>query len=366
MHNIVVSGYYGSRNGGDEAMLAAMIEVLSQLDPKLNITVISADPADTRRRHGVEAISWLGLPGICRALQKADLLISGGGSLLQNVTSGRSLYYYMGVILLAHLLGTPVMLYAQGIGPIYGGLARRAMKWLGNHVDVITVRDHGSLEELERLGIHSPHIECTADPVLAINPVDRETGRRILENCHAHGAQPMVGISVREWRGWRHYKEVLAKTVDAIVRELHAEVVFLPMQFPEDVRTAEAIAELAEERCTVLEEEYTTSELLSLVGCMDLMISVRLHALIFAGVMGVPMIGLSYDPKIGRFMDSIGDQIVGNLENIAQEELMAEIRRKWEGKGTFREKNLPLLAELRRLATRNAELAMNVMDEKAH
>ena len=119
MSNIVVSGYYGSKNAGDEAMLAAMIEVLSDLDPKVNITVISAKPQDTMQRHGVRAVSWISLPDIWRALRDADLMLSGGGSLLQNVTSGRSLYYYMGIIFLARLAGTPVMLYAQGIGPIY-------------------------------------------------------------------------------------------------------------------------------------------------------------------------------------------------------------------------------------------------------
>ena len=361
MHNIVVSGYYGSKNGGDEAMLAAMIEVLSDLDPKLNITVISANPEDTKKRHGVEAISWLGLPGIFRALRRADLLISGGGSLLQNVTSGRSLYYYMGIIFLAHLLGTPVMLYAQGIGPIYGGLARRVMSWLGNHVNVITVRDHGSLKELESLNIRSPHIECTADPVLAINPVDRSIGRKILKRYHADDGRPMVGISVREWKGWQHYKEALAGTADAIVREFGARVVFLPMQHPEDMRAAESIAAMAREECTVLGDEYATGELLSLVGCMDLMISIRLHALIFAGVMGVPMIGVSYDPKIERFMDSIGDAIVGHWEDVTVEQLMAEVRRKWNDKAAFREQNAALLAELREKAIRNARLALDTM-----
>ena len=57
MKRIVVSGYYGAKNAGDEAMLAAMLEVLGDLDPELHITVISADPADTRRRHGVAPIS---------------------------------------------------------------------------------------------------------------------------------------------------------------------------------------------------------------------------------------------------------------------------------------------------------------------
>ena len=132
MSNIVISGYYGSKNAGDEAMLAAMIEVLSDLDPKVNITVISANPQDTMERHGVQAISWLGIPAIWAALGKADLLLSGGGSLLQNVTSRRSLYYYMGIIFLAFMARVPVMLYAQGIGPIRGHFARRIMAWIGS------------------------------------------------------------------------------------------------------------------------------------------------------------------------------------------------------------------------------------------
>ena len=137
---IVVSGYYGSKNAGDEAMLAAMLEVLGDLDPKLHITVISASPADTSARHGVESVSWLSLPSIIKALWRADLLISGGGSLLQNVTSRRSLYYYLAIIFLAVIMRKKVMLYAQGIGPIIGGLAEFAMRVIGNRVDLITVR----------------------------------------------------------------------------------------------------------------------------------------------------------------------------------------------------------------------------------
>ena len=360
MSRIVVSGYYGSKNAGDEAMLSAMLEVLGDLDPKLNITVISADPEDTRKRHGVDAISWLGFPRIIRELRQADLLISGGGSLLQNVTSRRSLYYYMFIIMLAHFLGTKVMLYAQGIGPIIGRVAEMAMGFLGNHVDLITVRDEGSLRELARLKINKTPIECTADPVLAIHPVGKEAGRAIFKAYHADGAKPVLGISVREWQGWRHYKEVLAEVSDMVVRELDARVVFIPMQFPDDVKAAQAIAALTHEECTVLKDEYTTSEFLSLVGNMDLMLGIRLHALIFAGVMGVPMLGISYDPKIDRFLASIGEEPVGNLKDVTAEELMAEIRRKWNDKQTFRQRNGELLAQLRDLAAHNAELAVNL------
>lgn len=361
MSNIVVSGYYGFKNAGDEAMLAAMIEVLSDLDPDVNITVISANPEDTKDRHGVSSVYWLNYLQIAAALRKSDLLISGGGSLLQDVTSGRSLYYYMSILLLAKQLGTPVMLYAQGIGPISGDMARKAMHYIGNMVDLITVRDSGSLGELEELGIVRPPIHLTADPVLAIHPVDKQIGRAILRRHGLEGAKPLVGISVREWREWAHYKDILAQVTDQITTTLGARVVFLPMQFPEDVDAAGKIAGRTNQQAIVLNDEYTTSELLSLVGNLDLLISIRLHALIFAGVMGVPMIGLSYDPKVDRFLTSIGEVVVGDLKNVTVEKLMACVNAKWQSKANCRKCNDTLLTGLRHDAFYNAELALSLI-----
>jgi len=299
--------------------------------------------------------------GFPAAMRRADLLISGGGSLLQNVTSRRSLYYYMGIILLALLLDKRVMLYAQGIGPVTGHLPCACMRWLGNRVSLITVRDEGSMAELRRLGITRPPMECTADPVLGIHPVGREAGRAILARCGADGAKPVIGISVRDWQGWQHYKEILAEISDAIVRELDARVIFLPMQYPEDVRTAKTVAAWTQEECVVLDDEYSTSELLSLVANMDLMIGVRLHALIFAGVMGVPMIGISYDPKVDRFLRSIGEKPVNDLQDITTASVMKEVRRKWAARREFTAGSANLLARMRILAARNAELAMGLV-----
>ena len=365
MSNIVVSGYYGSKNAGDEAMLAAMIEVLSELDPQTNITVISANPPDTKRRHGVEAVSWLSFSEIWKALRAADLLVSGGGSLLQNVTSRRSLYYYMAIIVLAFLARRPVMLYAQGIGPIEGFLARTIMRLVGNRVRLITVRDHGSLAELEAMGIHRPRIVETADPVLAINPVAKDMGWQVLQWNGVTDDKPLVGISVREWKGWQCYKEAMAEAADCIAAEFGANIVFLPMQYPEDVKTAETIAAMMKEEAVVLDGEFSTAELLSLVGNMDLLIAIRLHALIFAGVMGVPLVGVSYDPKIDRFLDSIGETPAAKLETITANELMAEVRRKWQAREKLCEKNAALLQGLRKLSFQNAELAVEILQEVA-
>ncbi len=361
---VVISGYYGSKNAGDEAMLCAMLETLSEIEPNISVTVISVNPEDTRKRHNVDAVHWLDILSIVRKIFSADLLISGGGSLLQNVTSRRSLYYYLGIIFLAQILFCPVMLYAQGIGPIYGTFAKKLTNFIINRVNLITVRDHGSLEELKQLAVTRPKIFCTADPVLAIKPESLEIGRKILKQYDKDKfiddeSVPLIGLAVRRWHGWQHCQSELAKAVDEISKKLNAQIIFLPMQCTEDVKAAQSIADITSVKCTILNEEFKTSELLSIVGCMDLLISIRLHSLIFAGVMNVPMIGISYDPKIDRFLDSIGEKPVDNLDNVKAEKIVAAVVSKLGDKTIKRDSNL--LKELHDKARQNAELAVKLM-----
>lgn len=117
MSRLVISGYYGFGNAGDEAMLAAILEAILEVVPEADITVISGNPRHTAEKHGVKAVGRFDVTGIFNAIKRCDLLISGGGSLLQDVTSNRSLYYYLSIISLANMLGKKVMLYAQGMGP---------------------------------------------------------------------------------------------------------------------------------------------------------------------------------------------------------------------------------------------------------
>lgn len=362
MSNIVISGYYGYANAGDEAMLAAMIDVLTEFDPQARITVISGNPEDTKKRHGVDSVHRFHLPHISRALMKCDLLISGGGSLLQDVTSRRSLYYYLSIVAMAKSFGKPVMLYAQGIGPLRAVSARRAMRLISNRVDVITVRDEGSRRELSRLGVTRPHIEVTADPVLAIHQANLSLGKTILAKSGVSEKKPIIAFAVREWDAKNDYKKALAMTTDRIIEELDAQVLYLPMQYPCDVEAAKRIRNKSRHKNAIfLEDEYTTTELLSLVGNVDLLIGVRLHALIFAGVMEVPMIGISYDPKIDRFMESIGDECAASLETLTSDVLMDAIYAKWQTRSAVDTKTQQAIRGLRTLAERNAVLALDFL-----
>ena len=365
MSRIVISGYYGFANAGDEAMLAAMIEALTDVDPASKITVISGNPGDTRARHGVAAVYRLNYPEIVRELAGCDLLISGGGSLLQDVTSDRSLYYYLSIMMIAKKMGKPVMLYAQGIGPVRGALARGAMRYIGNMADLITVRDEGSSEELARLLVTHPPVHVTADPVLAMHQVDKQIGRAILQKHGIGGAVPLVGISVREWKDWPQYKQVLTSVAEQIVQELGARVVFLPMQYPEDLTVARRMAEQSNAKVTVLNEEFTPSELLSLVGNLDMLIAVRLHALIFAALMHVPFVGISYDPKIERFLDTIGDRHVGTLESVTIDSVMQRVRQLWLTLDKPNRAREERISSLRAKAFQNAEMAIELIQKTA-
>jgi polysaccharide pyruvyl transferase CsaB len=366
MARIVISGYYGFANAGDEAMLTAMIEAFGALEPDIEITVLSGNPLRTRQQHGVKAIHRLNYPEIVATLRDADLLISGGGSLLQDVTSDRSFYYYLSIVMLAKKMKIPVMLYAQGIGPVQGNLARNAMRVIGNMVDLITVRDEGSREELKSLRIVKPPVYVTADPVLALMPMDRAVGRMLLARSGVEkSSRPCIGISVREWQGWGHYKKVIAEVADQLVSKWDAQIVYVPMQWPEDSAAAQEVAARSRSRSIILDQSYTTSELLAVIGQMDVLVGIRLHALVFAAVMNVPLVGISYDPKIERFLQSLGLAATGTLKTITSEKLILQIEDALQNREQMQRSLDERMHSLRNDAFSNAELAMTLINRNA-
>ena len=359
---ILVCGYYGFANAGDEAMLMAVIESLGDMHSGLDITVLSGNPEETAARHGVKAVHRLNFLAIIWCMLRSELVISGGGSLLQDVTSRRSVFYYLGVMYLAKLLGKPVMLYGQGIGPLNGKWARLATRFVCRKLDLITVRDSKSLAVLTDLGIEKPPAVLTADPVMAMHPVDKMSGRLILRRYGMEGAKRLVGISVREWQHIDDFKLVLARVADVLVSEYDARVLFLPLQYPDDLAISHEVVALMKEKeqVAVVAERCSIGDFLSLVGNMQLIISVRLHALIFGAVMQVPVIGLSYDPKIEGFLEGINSTPVGNLTNVTVDGLLERIRLVMDNEELLAEQNRHV-ANLRNNALKNAELAIEML-----
>ena len=363
MCKILISGYYGFGNAGDEALLSSILQALLERERHAEITVISGNPVETTNTHKVKAIGRFDMWKIYQAIHSCDMLISGGGSLLQDVTSARSLYYYLSIIALANALGKRVMIYAQGIGPLRKSLARATVGRVLNQVSMITVRDHASKEELFSLGIHNVPITVTADAVLGMHPVDTLVGRDILASYGVDFDRPIVGVSVRAWKDCTAYQRTLAKALDQIQTAKNAQIVFIPMQHREDTMEAETIAKQMKSKSTILADSYSTTELLALSGSVDVMIGVRLHALVFSALMETPCLGISYDPKILNFLHMIGEDPVGDLHTLTVEPIVARIVEVLERK-TFTETVLENIHELRRNALENARIAIGMLHDK--
>lgn len=363
MCKILISGYYGFGNAGDEALLSSILQALLELEPHADITVISGNPTETMSTHKVKAIGRFDMWKICQAVHSCDMLISGGGSLLQDVTSTRSLYYYLSIIALANTLGKRVMIYAQGIGPLRKSLARATVGRVLNKVSMITVRDHASKEELLSLGIHDVPMAVTADAVLGMHPVDTIAGRDILASYGVSISRPIVGVSVRSWKDCTEYQSTLAEALDQIQSIKDVQIVFIPMQHREDTMEAEAIAKQMRTKSTVLSDAYSTTELLSLSSCVDVMIGIRLHALVFSALMETPCLGISYDPKILNFLHMIGEVPVGDLHTLQVEPIVARTVEALD-RSAFTEIVLENIHELRRNALENARIAIGMLHDK--
>ena len=143
---VVLFGYYGYGNLGDEGILTALVRHLPQVLPGVELTVLSADPEETARRLGVAAVQRMSPWAVLKALAQSDGLIAGGGSLLQDSTSWLSPWYYLAVMSLALFLNRPLLILGQGIGPVTSSLTRRAIAWVVNRAHLVVVRDEDSGE----------------------------------------------------------------------------------------------------------------------------------------------------------------------------------------------------------------------------
>lgn len=360
MSNIVISGYYGFGNAGDEAMLAAIIETIVSVNPDVHITVISGSPQMTRTQHGVKAIGRFDMFGILQAIRQCDLLISGGGSLLQDVTSTRSLYYYLSIIKIAQMFNRKIMIYAQGIGPLHKKLARETVSKVLNNVTMITVRDEASKEELIQLGVTQVPIEVTADAVLSMHPVDSSIGKRLLKEYPLTGVHKKVGVSVRSWKMETAYQRELGKALDRLYEEDEVEIIFIPMQHPDDTNEARNIQSFMKSPSILLEKNFTTTELLALSSTVDVMIGVRLHALIFSSLMERPVVGITYDPKITNFLSMIGREPVGHLESLDGNTLVEAVKEALhEG---LSKQQIETIRNLRDASARTGQIALELLD----
>jgi polysaccharide pyruvyl transferase CsaB len=285
---ILIAGYYGYRNWGDEGSLATLLQVL----PRESVCALSGDPAFTEATYGIRALPRMEIRAVRRAVRESDALILGGGSLLQDATSLRSLLYYLALIRWGLRAHGRVLLVGQGVGPLRRRIGRRLAARLLRRVPFLSVRDADSARLLESLGVSGATVDADLTWALAPQPA------HVALDARAR----WVGLAPRPW-GDAPVKQAFAD----LCRRLHADgyrALLIPMQESQDRALCEAIA--AESGAETLPMPHHPAHLLGVMAQLEAVIAVRLHGAIFAASAGVPVLCVSYDPKVDALAAQLG------------------------------------------------------------
>lgn len=326
---VVICGAYGRGNAGDESILKAIISEMRSIDPRMPICVMTRRPRDARKSCRTEAVYTFNYRAYRKKMACSKLYINGGGSLIQNVTSRRSLWFYLSTLSTARKSGCRVMMYGCGIGPVNYQIDRRhTAKIINKYVDTITLRDSHSKEELVSLGITQPKVVQAADPTVALPAAPPESADAILEQAglKPEEGQRYLGITVRPWPGFDNKAPAIAAAADYAYETYGLIPVFIPIESRQDVSVSvQTAAYLRRAPYVILPNCARAEQSIALFSRMEVVLSMRLHALIFSAVRGVPLVGIVYDPKVSSFLDLVEQNLYTPLDQVNADRLKAHL-----------------------------------------
>lgn len=333
---LVISGYYGFRNSGDEAVLKSILTALEEESHRSNVTiepiVLSGDPESTTSMYGVRSVHRMKLKEVREAIKESDGLISGGGSLLQDATGLKSIPYYLGVIKLAQWLKKPTFIYAQGIGPVNRKMFNPMIRSVFKACNYVSVRDEQSAEYLRGLGLQWNQIHVVPDPVMGL-PLPEAKAEEVssvavnAQGASVHTKLPVIGVSVRFWESDRKELTAIAAGLKKLCSKKAVHLRFMPFHLPIDEQASRFVMEMLGDLGNKGSEVSITKDLtdpqlmLQEVSNCDVVIGMRLHSLIYAASQYVPPVGISYDPKIDQFMLRLDSETVGSTDALDGDKL---------------------------------------------
>ena len=353
---VLICGAYGKGNAGDEAILSAIVAQMKHIDPDIPIYVLSHDPMETKLRYHVGAAHAFNPFTFLPLMHRTKLYLSGGGSLIQDETSSRSLYYYLLSIWLAKHSGNRVLMYGCGIGPVSGkGNRRFAARIMNRCVDAITLRENLSAEELVRLGVTKPKITVTADPALTLEPGSEGAADSFLLGQNLDPAAKYALFVLRPWKGFAEKKQAFVDAANHISQTHGLIPLFFALEPGRDLAPCREVAEALSCKGYVLQTPSDVRLIIGMMKKMQLVVSMRLHTLIFASCVGAPLVAVSYDPKVTGFMQYLGQKHCADFDSLTAETLCRLID------AALNEPEDYSVEHLRELAARNEAAARELL-----
>lgn len=309
--SVLISGYYGFDNFGDEAILGVLVKKLKEWDS--NIVVMSKNPEKTAALYDVKTNFSFDIPKIISELKKCEVLVSGGGSLLQDVTSLKSLLYYLFIINMALFFKKKVIIFAQGIGPVRNKIGAYLTKITLKKCTFVSVRDVKSQRLLRRWGIDA---SLVCDPLFGLN---------LASSVHSG----KVGVQLRSFKTLK--EKLLVKLAGQINKDFSdKEIEIYSFQDGLDLEVCKhfelLLKKLNPEIKTKLIFNQTSAEILEKISKLDYMIAMRFHANLIALKYGIKTFAICYDEKVEKLAVEANIPYVSMLANEDYKRLFEQLK----------------------------------------
>ncbi len=356
MCRIIISGYYGFNNFGDDAILHVIVSELKKHLKNPHITVISNNPDSTQKGYGTHSIHKFDFKNIISSMKNSDVLISGGGSLLQDITSVKSLLYYLSIIFLAKIFNVKTYIFAQGIGPLKTAIGKFSTKFMLKNTDVITVRDIPSLNLLNNMGIKA---DLTSDSVWAIENSIENTSSSTKHETN-------VGIQLREWDSLTDEKlELIAESILSNFDVSTTCFNLLSLQQTQDLEIIKKFQQILLTKnkniSSQIISDLNISETINFINKLDYMLAMRFHACIISAKLEVPTLALSYDPKVESLATEANMPFI-NIESFNQKELTNFIKELISNKNHYKNTLKQFTQKKKQLAQQNIKSLINFIN----
>ena len=290
---LLVGGYAGCGNLGDDAILQGLIVRLRKEHPEVRLRALTGSPVRDSRRFGIPCVHRLRLPSVALAMLRSDIFLLGGGSLLQDLTGKRSLAYYLFLLKLARFLGCRTGTLAAGIGPLRSAHSEHSVLQALCACEVLTLRDEDSRRFLILHGAEPAKVRLVPDPAEFLPPPPPLRSAAILSALGLPDGTGYFCVSVRPTQPPGHQPlAVLATAVRRISAEHGLTPVFPVLDPACDLPATREIIRLSDCGGKVFLPDEA-SDLPSLLSGAVFLLSMRLHALLFAGQVGTPAIAVS-------------------------------------------------------------------------
>lgn len=300
MKKAVCSGYYGFDNFGDDAVLKVLVE---NFKDKYDLTVLSANPQKTKAEYNVNSLYSFDYVNVIKEIQSSDVLISGGGSLLQDATSLKSLLYYILLIYFAILFNKDVIIFAQGIGPLNSAFSKFLVKYALSRCKIVTVRDNESFELLKKWNINTTLVN---DPVynLTVKPYNNSS---------------KVGVQLRSFKGVND--EFLNNLAQFINTNFHdKEVVILSLQDKLDLEVCQKFKELIKTKSVCVKSSLSIDDVINEIADLEYLFSMRFHSALIGYKCGTKVLPIVYDKKVRTLAQSLNSTYIEmeQIDNIQE------------------------------------------------